>query len=204
MMGGDVAGLNALLDADGTLVSATPAVFPFLSGVSLLQLETIFQGVRAPEVTRALIDRGANVNHQDEAGCRALHYVVERYPQPAQHQVIAAIISLGANEPACGKVFLAAGGHPPADPRFAVETVRLLAARGADVNAASRRGWTALHGAASTGRLDLVETLLASGAARSLDAKDALGRRRQDMAEETGHVELARRLREHPGEGGQR
>ena len=44
------------------------------------------------------------------------------------------------------------------------DIVRLLIDRGADVNAADKKGWTALHFAAQAGNAELVRTLLESGA----------------------------------------
>jgi ankyrin repeat protein len=48
--------------------------------------------------------------------------------------------------------------------------VTLLVGRGADVNARTKAGWTALHFAAREGYADVVELLLASGADVSVKA----------------------------------
>src|SRR5262249_29473856 len=55
----------------------------------------------------------------------------------------------------------------------AVETVRFLVGRGADVNAVGPFGWTALHAAAYQGLNDVIELLAAKGA--KLDVKDGFG-----------------------------
>ena len=56
---------------------------------------------------------------------------------------------------------------------MAVQTVRFLVERGADVNAAGQFGWTALHAAAYQGLNDVIEFLAGKGA--NLDAKDSFG-----------------------------
>lgn len=55
-----------------------------------------------------------------------------------------------------------------------LEAVRLCVERGADVNAANAKGFTALHGAAYRGLDDVVQFLVQKGA--KLDAKDSEGR----------------------------
>lgn len=78
----------------------------------------------------------------------------------------------------------AIGGH--------LELVKMLVERGADVNA----GWdknTALHGAAGFGKVDTVRYLLDHGADFMLHDHD--GRTPLDVAESTGHEEIAAILR---------
>ncbi|HET8696586.1 MAG TPA: ankyrin repeat domain-containing protein, partial [Gammaproteobacteria bacterium] len=68
------------------------------------------------------------------------------------------------------------GTEPPfreISDRDPVDAVKALLAAGADVNAKSDEGDTALHLAAFDGKLDLVRALVAGGA--NLDAKDAAG-----------------------------
>jgi ankyrin repeat protein len=68
------------------------------------------------------------------------------------------------------------GTEPPfreVSDRNPVDAVRVLLEAGADVNAKSDEGDTALHLAAFDGKLDLVRALVAGGA--NLDAKDAAG-----------------------------
>jgi ankyrin repeat protein len=61
----------------------------------------------------------------------------------------------------------------PEERAMALQTVRFLVGRGADVNAAGEFGWTALHAAAYQGLNDVIEFLAAHGA--NLDAKDGFG-----------------------------
>jgi hypothetical protein len=68
------------------------------------------------------------------------------------------------------------GTEPPfreVSNRNPVDAVKTLIEAGADVNAKSDEGDTALHLAAFDGKLDLVRALVAGGA--NLDAKDAAG-----------------------------
>jgi len=55
----------------------------------------------------------------------------------------------------------------------AIETVKFLVERGADVNAAGQFGWTAVHAAAYQGLDDVIAFLTAKGA--DLNAKDGFG-----------------------------
>jgi ankyrin repeat protein len=73
----------------------------------------------------------------------------------------------------------AGGGTDVVRPRSArerataLQTVKLLVERGADVNGVGQFGWTPLHGAAYQGLNDVIEFLVAKGA--KLDAKDGFG-----------------------------
>jgi len=61
----------------------------------------------------------------------------------------------------------------PEERATALQTVRFLVERRADVNAAGQFGWTALHAAAYQGLNDVIEFLAGQGA--KLDAKDSFG-----------------------------
>jgi hypothetical protein len=74
----------------------------------------------------------------------------------------------------------------------ASEIVALLLERGADVDAAQRGGYTALHSAAHNGNEELARVLLAAGADPTRATDD--GRTPADLAAEAGHAELARAL----------
>ncbi len=62
----------------------------------------------------------------------------------------------------------------------AVDTLKLLLAKGGDINAGNQRGQTALHGAALWGWSDVVQFLAGNGA--NLEAKDANGKTALDAA----------------------
>jgi uncharacterized protein len=69
------------------------------------------------------------------------------------------------------------------------ETMRLLLARGADVNARQQLDYTALHGAASRGDRPMAELLLEHGADRQ--AKGSDGMSVADVARKYGHPDFA-------------
>lgn len=71
--------------------------------------------------------------------------------------------------------------------------VRLLIARGADVNGAQTAGYRPLHQAAVAGREDLVRLLLDAGADKA--ARCDRGKTAADYARERGHAELGELLR---------
>ncbi|MHC4604697.1 MAG: ankyrin repeat domain-containing protein, partial [Planctomycetota bacterium] len=74
-----------------------------------------------------------------------------------------------------------------------IEHVRLLIARGADVNAKDNSGWTPLHQAAGGGHKDIVELLIEKGA--DVNAKDnKLGMTPLHWAAGTGRSEVAELL----------
>jgi uncharacterized protein len=69
------------------------------------------------------------------------------------------------------------------------ETMQLLLARGADVNAKQQLDYTPLHGAASRGDIEMGKLLLAHGADKHAKAAD--GKSPADVAREHGHPEFA-------------
>ena len=68
-------------------------------------------------------------------------------------------------------------------------SVRESIVNGADVNAKSNRGWTALHEAALYGHVDIVKILIEKGA--NVDAKDEAGRTAFHWAAWNGKVDIA-------------
>lgn len=73
-------------------------------------------------------------------------------------------------------------------------TVQALLAKGADVNAKTDKGATALVWAATTGHNDTVQALLAHGA--DVNAKNNTGMTALMMAKKRGHKEIVRMLKE--------
>lgn len=80
------------------------------------------------------------------------------------------------------------------------ETMKLLLARGADVNAKQVMDYTPLHGAASRGDIEMGKLLLAHGADREARAAD--GMTPADVARKYGHLEFAEWIDAKPDETG--
>ena len=74
------------------------------------------------------------------------------------------------------------------------EVCRLLIASGADVNATQQHDFTPLHAAAQHGDDELVELMLSAGADPT--ARTDAGDTPADTAEASGHVDIARRIRQ--------
>ncbi len=75
-----------------------------------------------------------------------------------------------------------------------IEVCRVLIASGADVNATQRDGLTPLHAAAQHGDDELVELMLSAGADPT--ARTDAGDTPAETAEASGHVDIARRIRQ--------
>ncbi|MGH8611542.1 MAG: ankyrin repeat domain-containing protein [Gammaproteobacteria bacterium] len=76
-----------------------------------------------------------------------------------------------------------------------VAAVELLLVHGAEINSrATMQGWTPLHGAVSSGRVDLVEVLLQRGA--DVGAKDSAGRTPLQVAKQANRSDIADLLRQ--------
>jgi uncharacterized protein len=73
-----------------------------------------------------------------------------------------------------------------------LEAVTAIVEHGANVNARQQAGYTPLMGAASAGRLDIAELLLARGADPALISED--GKSAAVIAQEHGHASLAELL----------
>ena len=89
------------------------------------------------------------------------------------------------------------GAEPPLVAAAAMpaprESIEMLLDAGADPNAPSRSGWTALYAAAAWGDRQLVMLLLAHGARPGL--RNGNGKSPAERAEEEGHLQLAEFLR---------
>ena len=72
------------------------------------------------------------------------------------------------------------------------EIMRMLMAHGADVNAASPTGWTALMLAALGGHMESIDMLLEAGA--DVNARTAAGTTAISVALDRGHFDVAERL----------
>jgi uncharacterized protein len=141
------------------------------------------------QVVKALVERGADVNVQDNKGYTAISHAIE-----ARYDDVSEVLL----------------NHPKLDPnarglngvttlmsyvwRERKDAVRKLLDHGADVNAQDYDGDTALHGAAQNGNVEIIELLAAKGA--NLNVKNKVGGTPLMWAAVYGHEEAARRLLE--------
>ncbi len=153
-------------------------------------------GERSGEVDllKALIARGANLNARitkdppraNEGGyalpgATPLFMAARIANLPAVRALLDAGADplLGTNTKTTPFAVAAGVGYPQdrdwyeSEKKDFLEIVKLLADRGADINAAGENGWTPLHGAAYKGLDDIARFLLAKGA--NIEAVDAFG-----------------------------
>ena len=195
----DVAGLRRLLTADPSLVRLTGAgVLPHWRW-TLLHVAATGKKT-SPELVKALIDAGAEVNVQDNEGNTPLHFSVKRINReklPARDYE--GIVRLLLENKADVHIVNIAGASPlhtavafRADP----SAVEMLIKAGADVNLKTfPRGdaWTPLHGAVARNSGDTVALLLKYGADPA--AKDGRGLTPLQVAEQGGFADAAKVLR---------
>ena len=191
---GDAAGLRDLLKRRPEIAKAT-------NHVRWTILHFVVRDVvkNQADLALALIEGGADVNAAEGELNTPLHYAVGR-PAPGQPrspsdvslQVIRLLLDKGANVKAKNIAGLTPL-HTAVLRHGEAAAVELLIARGAPVNAvADQQGWIPLHGAAGSGRLDLVEILLTHGGDRA--AKDGRGLTPVQVAKGAGHPAIVKRL----------
>ena len=184
------------------IVSASPGVVHARNVVAWTPLHQVMVDGRDNAVGMAtiLLEHGADPNARDSEQNTPLHLAGmrvhrESLPTGVYLGLIRTLLERGADVSArnyAGVTPLHLWTLRGAD----VAAVELLIARGADINSrATRQAWTALHGAVSSGRRDLVEFLLQKGA--DIAAKDGDGRTPLQVATKVGHLDIAELLRRH-------
>lgn len=177
---GDTETTRLLLDR-GANVNAKAA-----SGITPVHL-AVLQGKL--DTLKLLLDRKADVNVRDSGGNTSLHYAVDN----GRTELVEALLAAGADPNAPGWTN---GEAQPWWPLFKAEVlpppvgnqiVSALLKHGADVNAKTTNGWTALHRAVQFNRSDQAELLVASKAdvnAHGSQPKDEpkLGMRKAERA----------------------
>jgi ankyrin repeat protein len=194
----DLNGLRRLLTEDPSLVRRTGAgVLPQWQW-TLLHLATAQQV--SPELVRALVDAGANINAQDNEGNTPLHFSVKRINREKfPTQDYEGIVRLLLDKKADVHIVNVGGAtplHTAAAFRADPSVVEMLIQAGADVNkkaSASTGGWTPLHGAAARNSGSIVAVLLKHGADPM--TKDARGLTALQVAEQGGFDDAAKVLR---------
>jgi len=106
-----------------------------------------------PEIVKYLVDKGANVNSQDEVGSTPLHYSAE-----SSLEIVKYLVNKGA--------YVNAQNNNDETPlhlaieKTSLEIVKYLVDKGADVNTKNEEGLTPLHYACSYGTLEIVKYLV--------------------------------------------
>lgn len=165
-----------------------------VDGTGFTSLHHAVQDKNAVGIVKALLAHRANPNvrlrHVKPAAADSGIALEGATPLlfAAEINNLAAVKALvdGAADPLIGTeqnttpLIVAAGGgtdlsrpRSPEERATALETVRFLVERGADVNAAGQFGWTALHAASYQGLNEVIEFLAGKGA--KLDTKDRFG-----------------------------
>lgn len=203
---GDVAGVDAMLDADPPLASSRDA-----SGVSALMRalyrfdKALIEAVRrradsldvfeaaafgdVDRLTELLADEPSLVSSYSGDGFTALHFAAFF----GRYEAAALLIERGAEVDAFGRGWMTGTAMHSAVSRLQSDVVRILLDAGANPNVRQSAGWTPLHAAAMNGDLTSVERLLASGTDPT--ATNEEGRSVADLANESGDDATAERIR---------
>ena len=128
-----------------------------------------------------LLARGAPVDARDSEGCTALQYAASR---DQYFEIVLRLLEAGADANAQA----IDGTTPVHRALMAPANVRLLAAKGADIDARTVAARTALHAAVEYSQFETTKTLLELGA--DSNATDASGGRPLMLAVQTGRPEL--------------
>lgn len=162
-------------------------------GITPVAIACFSDGTRSLDVVKLLVDRGANIRAQltDEDGRMAIHYAAYN----GLTDIVAFFLDQGlgvdVRDAKCQTPLMCAvlGGH--------VDTVKLLAERGADLRAQPLDGYglTPIHQAAFDGKTDIVTYLLDQGV--NPDLLSAKGFVPLHVAAENGSLDVVKVLAEH-------
>jgi ankyrin repeat protein len=213
--GGDVAGVQALIEGNPALVNAKDE-----NGVSALLLARYYG---RQDVTELLLTQGAALTIFEAAAIGKLDTVrdmVEAHPELVSayspdgfpplnlaaffghKDVLEYLLARGADVNAVARNAMnvrplhSAVAHR--QPGVALAMSEVLLRHGADANVRQAGGWTPLHQAAAHGQTPLVRLLLAHGADVHAASED--GRTPLHMALHGGHQETVELLRRHGAE----
>ena len=145
------------------------------------------------EVVKLLINKGVNVNSKNGEGLNPLHYAVYGNRKEIAELLIAESADVNGNNFAPPLGIAASEGHEG--------IVKLLIAKGADLNAVGPNGETPLTLAAMNGHKEIAEMLIAEGI--DVNAMDNDGDTALHLAALNGHEKIADLLRKHGGKTGE-
>ena len=111
-----------------------------------------------PKVVQTLLQKGARIDSEDNAGCTALHHASRR----GHHLVVQVLLDSGCGIDRLDKYYCTALHHAANAAR--IETIKILVARGASITAKNVNGETALHIAAEEADAVTVRALVECGA----------------------------------------
>jgi len=208
---GDVASVNALLNANPSLVNAKNE-----NGVSAILLATYF-GHR--DIAEVLLAKGVELNIFEAAAAGHLNRVrllakeeaelIDSYSSDGftplslaaffgREDVLDLLLAHGANPNAASKnqmrVLPIHSAVAHRQPPVALAMVESLLLNGAEVNVAQDGGWTPLHQAAAHGQIEIMKLLLAHGAEINTRSED--GTTPLQMTQNKGYPEAAEMLQQ--------
>ena len=136
------------------------------------------------EVVRTLLEAGAPTQSQDIYGLTALHKAANR----GRLEVVKVLLAASADPNLQSEL-----GNTPLNNRLhnlpeALELTKTLLGAGADPNLPDYSQRTALHNAATVGRLEVVKVLVEAGA--EVEARDRHGDTARGLASDFGHREV--------------
>src|SRR5262245_45862829 len=178
---------------------------------------------RSPDIVRALLAKGADVNARNSIGVTSLMIAADSGDASIVEMLLASGAEVNAasdtgrtalmrgvgGEPGVVQTLLAKGARVNAQDKDGgtalmwaarvgrADNARLLLAAGAEVNATRNDGWTALMLAADRGRQDAARALVNGGA--DVTAKNKVGQTALMLATEGGYQATAAVLSEKPG-----
>ena len=134
------------------------------------------------EVAKLLLEKGANVNCQDDCKWTPLHYASES----GHLEVAKLLLEKGANV-ICQDIRKLTPLHY-ASMKGHLEVVKLLLEKGANINSQNSHNDTPLYIAAFTGKKELVKLLLDNGC--DINLKDKDGKTAEEIAVSEGYHEI--------------